>query len=316
MVIKKILVIGFGRMGVSYVSSFLNFFYDVEIFIFDRDLKNAKKKLSLLDLGKNRITLFESVDDIVSCSEKFDLYINSTQVLGRWGYENYLVNHQIPKRIYEKPLFSRNFSAEINGLTEAILNNSYVNFSRRLSPELNTLKRKHQGQIQKLIVRGKNLNLGSNWSHFLDLFCWLSDSGLDDIRFTVDRVHGSGQYSILEGSCRGSINGEDRVIVTSRFRPFAEKNYSSSIILCNGTEIPFREVFGAVSFGASDGLAVNVPLARDFDFGRMLNLDALDSNTEVMRLPLISEVLPVIYRGTRALYASLDKSGFDSVEVT
>ena len=29
----------------------------------------------------------------------------------------------------------------------------------------------------------------------------------------------------------------------------------------------FSEVFGAVSFGASDGLAVNVPLARDFDLG-------------------------------------------------
>ena len=316
MVIKNILIIGFGRMGVSYISSFLKFCGDVEVFIYDRDLKSAKNKLNFLDLGKNRVTWFESVDEIVSSAKNFDLYINSTQVLGRWRYEKRLIKHKFTKRIYEKPLFSRNFFAEINALTEDTVNNSYVNFSRRLSPELNALKRKHQGQIQKLIIKGVNLNLGSNWSHFLDLYCWLSDSELDDIRYTVDSVHGSGQYSIVEGSCRGSINGEDRVIVTSDFCPSVDKNYSSTIVLCDDTEIPYREVYGTVSFGALDGLAVNVPLVSDFDFGRMLSLDELDGNTEVMRLPLISEVLPVIYRGTKALYASLDKSGYDLVEVT
>lgn len=316
MEIKKILIIGFGRMGVSYISSFLKFCNGVEFFIFDRDLKSAKRNLKFLELNKNRVNWFNTVNEIILCSEKFDLCINSTQVLGRWEYQNSLIKQKFSKRIYEKPLFSRNFRDEIDFLTEDILNNSYVNFSRRLSPELNALKRKHQGQIQKLIVRGENLNLGSNWSHFLDLYCWLSDSELDDIRFTVDTVHGSGQYSIVEGSCRGSINGEDRVIVTSDFRPSMDKNYSSTIILCDETEIPYREVYGAVSFGSVEALSVNVPFTRDFDFGRMLSLHGLDSNTEMIRLPLISEVLPGIYRGTQALYASLDMCGYDLVEVT
>lgn len=320
MIIKRILIIGFGRMGMAYASAFFKSFERLELFIFDTNHQAARANFEKLGIEPKSVVWLPSIDRIFLNDLDFDLCVNCANVDGRWKYQRALNNLNIRWKIYEKPLLSRNYLEEIKVLQEESKKVSFVNFSRRLSPQLADLKQRYQSKIQKLVIRGKNLNLGSNWSHFVDLCAWLSDSSLTEIEFSIKSVAPSPQkdsrFSIIEGTCIGLFSGDAVLIVESEPSVPATKDYTSTITLHDGTEISYREIFDSSSFGEEGSNPVYIPLTSDVDFSSLFDLGSAARDSSSNRLPLVSEVIPTVFQGTKALYDALDLSGYCTVEVT
>lgn len=314
---KNVLIIGFGKMGLAYFSSFLSFPGPIQVLIFDVDVQSGKKRLGEKHIPANVVvTWLDNLQDLARSDIYIDFCVNSASLQARWIYQDTLESIKIGRMFYEKPLLSRNYKTEIKQIAAIKVSDARVNFSRRMARGFVELKEKYRSQIKALTVVGTNLNMGSNWSHFVDLFCWLTETQIDSLDFDISWVSTErAGYHVVEGQFQAMVGGEVGIRFVSNHEEGAKKNYSSSIHLNNGDNISYREVFGTQAFGSVGAFDVIIPLTSDADFSPMISgMDnSIDSN---ITLPQIFEVLDWVVLGTESFYAALDSAGYYQVEVT
>ena len=163
---KRILIIGLGKIGLNHLKGFEKYKNKVEIYVFD------KKKINKKNI-RNKTKILKSLKD----NSTYDLVIISTNSSERFGLFLELVKfNKVKNIIFEKFVF---FKKDQFIKTIQILNRkkiyAWVNCIRREILIFKKLKEKLKEGFN-INYTFKNWGLGCNAIHFLDLFCFLSDS--------------------------------------------------------------------------------------------------------------------------------------------
>ena len=163
---KKILIIGLGKIGLHHLKAAEKFKKKIEIYVLD-------KKLIDKNIINKKINLIKNLNNNYS----YDLAIISTNSSERFSlFLKLIKNNNVKNILFEKFVF---FKTEEFLKTFQILKknkiNVWVNCLRREISIFHKIKKKIKGDFE-MTYKSKNWGLGCNSIHFLDLFCFLSNS--------------------------------------------------------------------------------------------------------------------------------------------
>ncbi len=174
---KKILLVGCGRLGYRYLQAINNLDFDFECIVIEKKI-NLRNKLK-----KNFSQKFKFYSKIPSDNKKFNLCIVATQAKDRsFAVSN--INNQITcyNWLLEKNLAVS--SLELDHLKKELNNkNVWINTCLRIFKIFKFLK-EQQNKIEYSKVTGKNWLLTSNIIHFIDLFSWIFNTKLKKMVFS------------------------------------------------------------------------------------------------------------------------------------
>lgn len=163
MKIRKILIIGFGNIGVNHLNGIFKYKSKVEIFIYDKkyiqshNFENINKNINILNSLK--------------INKHFDLVIISTNSEERFKVFLELVKYNTVRNIiFEKFVYYKKYQFEKTlKILEKKNINAWVNCLRREISIFKNIKKKISKKFE-LIYQNSNWGLGCNSIHFLDLF--------------------------------------------------------------------------------------------------------------------------------------------------
>lgn len=163
---KKILIIGLGKIGSNHLKAIERFKKKIEIYVLE-------KKLNDENFLNKKINLIKNLNN----NHTYDLVIISTNSTERFSLFLELVKkNNVKNIIFEKFVF---FKKEQFMKTFEVLKkkkiNVWVNCLRREISIFHKIKRKIKGDFV-LTYKSKNWGLGCNSIHFVDLFCFLSNT--------------------------------------------------------------------------------------------------------------------------------------------
>jgi hypothetical protein len=177
----NILIVGSGGIGMRHIESLLKSNEIKEITVLEKYVNNIKKtKIFLKKKNKNKIKInfFKNLNDLFRLNKSFFLVILSTTADVRLKiFINLISNIKVKNWILEKPI-----GQSLNDLKiykkYAKLNNIWVNNHRRYQPMYIQLKKILSKESDKFNMKvfSKNLGLGCNFSHWIDLSSWLQNS--------------------------------------------------------------------------------------------------------------------------------------------
>lgn len=175
----NILIIGCGNIGSRHIESILKSKKKINIHVVDNSIKNltnAKKKFK--KFNNNKINLIFK-NNLIDFKIIFDYLIIATNSDVRKDvYIKCLDTNKFKNVIFEKIAFT-NIDEYLYVIKISQKNkiNTYVNFPRRSYPFYNKIKKLLKKNKHITInVFGNNWGLASNSFHFLDLFCFLTDT--------------------------------------------------------------------------------------------------------------------------------------------
>ena len=163
---SKILIIGLGKIGLNHLKAAEKFKKKIEIHVFD-------KKIIDKNLINQKVNLIKNLDN----SHLYDLAIISTNSSERFSLLLKLIkNNNVKNILLEKFVFFK--IKQFLKIFKILKNkkiNVWVNCLRREISIFHKIKKKIKGDF-KLTYKYNNWGLGCNSIHFLDLFCFLSNS--------------------------------------------------------------------------------------------------------------------------------------------
>ena len=163
---KKILIIGLGKIGSNHLKAIERFKKNIEIYVLE-------KKLNDENLLNKKINLIKNLNN----NHSYDLAIISTNSSERFSlFLKLIKNNNVKNILFEKFVFFKKeqFLKTLHILKKKKIN-VWVNCLRREISIFHKIKRKIKGDFE-LIYKSKNWGLGCNSIHFVDLFCFLSNS--------------------------------------------------------------------------------------------------------------------------------------------
>ncbi len=163
---KKILIIGLGKIGLNHLKAAEKFKKKIEIYVLDKKLIDKK-------IVNKKINLIKSLNN----NHSYDLAIISTNSSERFSLLLKLAkNNNVKNILLEKFVFfkTEQFLKIFQTLKKKKIN-VWVNCLRREVSIFHKIKKKIKGEFV-LTYKSKNWGLGCNSIHFLDLFCFLSNS--------------------------------------------------------------------------------------------------------------------------------------------
>ena len=162
---KKILIIGFGRIGFYHLQALERFKSNILIYIYD--IKNINKKILQ---NKNIISLKN-----LKVNQNFDLVIISTSSEERYKVFYQLTKYnRVKKIIFEKFIYFKNSEfLKTSQILRKKKIKAWVNCMRREIDVMSNIKSQLSNKFE-MIYKNSRWGLGCNSIHFLDLFIFFS----------------------------------------------------------------------------------------------------------------------------------------------
>lgn len=168
---KNVLIIGCGRLGYFYCMALKNISNKNKINLKCVDINNeALKKIKELETINFQINTFTQIEEIKNSI--FDVVIISTCSPGRYDLAIKILEiFEIKNMILEKVIFEKSQQyVDFNQFIKNKSTNIYINLIRRES----SFYRENKLKDCNMIITGKNWNLISNISHFIDIFYFIN----------------------------------------------------------------------------------------------------------------------------------------------
>ena len=192
----RIGIIGLGALGKRHLESVLELKISLQVLVFDW-------KSLQIDIADRRVRV---VPDINLVLRNTDLVIVSTVSLGRAEIllHLYISGYSVIMML-EKVLFN-SLSAYFEAYPAEFANRVYVNHPRRYFPIWRLVRKvTRHNKIRRIEVSGGDWGLLCNYSHFVELVCWLTGDYKEikniftDLRFTESKRDGFIEaYGVIE----------------------------------------------------------------------------------------------------------------------
>lgn len=220
---RNLLVIGAGQLGSRHLQGALKVEEQTRVFVLDP----SEKSLEVAEARANEVLHTHQISFLTKWNRlpnSFDVVIvaTSSNVRAKVVYqllENYKVNHLI----LEKVLFQDVESYEIvSELIKKTSTNTLVNHPRRTFDFYKNIRNEYKtSKDDKLLMQvvGGNWGLGCNALHFIDAFCYITDSKLMKINTELvdNKLMESKRkgFSEFSGTLHGYTKSGDSFSVTS-----------------------------------------------------------------------------------------------------
>lgn len=181
----NIVIFGVGGIGKRHLESILKLKYTKTIYLVDLYL-NLEGICKKFNDKYNTIICFRTYPNKID----FDFAIISTNVESRFKITKKIINETNCKNILlEKIVFnSKSHYYKINKLSKRNKVNIFINYTRSYSNAyLNLKKSIKPNDIEHMSVCGSKWNLGSNSSHFINLFSLLTNS--NPTKLVFEKIH-------------------------------------------------------------------------------------------------------------------------------
>ena len=173
MKVKKILVVGFGKMGCRHAQSLIND-PSFEVHILENSKENIINNLKLINYEYNDFFWYNNIVDIPI----LDMAIIATSSNPRFDIFNRLLDHGYRYFLLEKIVFQskKQFDKAIE-LVESTNSSVYCNFVNRYFKAYQNIKNELlPNENIQISVHGGPFGLGCNSIHYLDLFQYLTNN--------------------------------------------------------------------------------------------------------------------------------------------
>ena len=256
---KNILIIGAGQLGSRHLQGLLKSKYEYKIYVVDP----SEISLNICKQRSNEIKHNKSIDFILkleSIPRKIYFVIISTSSLYREEIIYKLLRKfEVKYLLLEKVLFP-NLEAyqKVNEQFQKTNSKVWVNHPRRIFSFYKKLKLRLDAKNNiNFILNGGNWGLACNGLHYIDLFCFLSNSQIEfidtnGVEKTVMQSKREGYLEFL-GTIKGNlINGNKFEITSSNNNDdcILQIEYGTSYIQVNETkrEAIFQDNLGILNF--------------------------------------------------------------------
>ena len=210
----KIALIGFGAIGYRYYQAIEKIKLNIKIFIVDKNLNTFEK------LHKTENNLVEVNNQITFLPKKVDLLIISTTCNNRVNLLSKLIKYlKFNNLIIEKPLTQS--PIELKKLNELLKTkrNSWVNTDRRSLEVYKYIKKNIQSEKKiTMTVSGYSWGVCCNGLHFLDLFNYLTNENITDIKekkkFTWVESKRKNFYELENGNLQIKFKEHDLFLIS------------------------------------------------------------------------------------------------------
>jgi predicted dehydrogenase len=256
MIKRKILVVGFGKMGCRHVQAFLQNKEMYELHVLELSERNIKDNLKSINASYDECKWYKNLNDI----PVLDFAIIATSSEPRFDILKALIKIGFKKFLLEKIVFQseEQFKIAIK-LIKSVDGIAYCNFVSRYFSAYNRIKKSLEANNDEIniTVHGGEFGLGCNAIHYLDMFQYLTNDNnvsLKIAKIDVSKTENRrGDYSEFTG-CISFINTKSDTIsiisepiknqgVTINIRSGGE-----SFILNESTEMCFSNTNNIWSF--------------------------------------------------------------------
>ena len=253
---KKILLIGFGNIGVRYYEGILKSNKNFQLYIFDKNKKKYLKK------KKKYVYFLSSLNEAKKISNLF-LIVIATTAADR-GTLLKRLNLKPKYWIIEKPLGSSIKQINLVEKKFKFSKNAYINMPRENWTIYKKLKKLFIKSKSKMKVNGTNWNLVSNCFHFLRLFEWINDSKIKSFNF--DKINSwysskRKKYYEADGLITAQLyNGSTCSLISKR--TFDNKKKYVVNLYSNKNFVKFNEMSGNLKIN-NKNLKYKIPLVSE-----------------------------------------------------
>jgi hypothetical protein len=177
----NILIVGSGGIGMRHIESLLKSNKLIKIVIlekYEKQIEKTKNFLKNKNKNKIKISYFKNTHDLFRFNKFFFLVILSTTAdVRQQMFLKLISNLKVKNWILEKPI-CQSLNDLKNYKRFSKLSNIWVNNHRRYQPIYLALKKFLSEDSDKFNMKvfSKNLGLGCNFSHWIDLAGWLQNS--------------------------------------------------------------------------------------------------------------------------------------------
>ena len=183
----NIMIVGVGGIGKRHLQSILKLkfnkiIYLVDLYINSEDIHNHFN----YNKNFNRIICLKYIPN----KTKINFAVVSTNIDSRFKITKKIINNTLCKNILlEKIVFdSRKHYLEINRLSKKNKVNIFINYTRSFTNSYLFLQKNiNYMDIEYMNVYGSKWNLGSNSSHFINLFSLLTNSNITKLIY--EKIH-------------------------------------------------------------------------------------------------------------------------------
>lgn len=185
----NIAIIGVGQLGSRHLQGLAKISTEIAIQVVDpslESLKIAEERFNQIPPNKN-VTSISFISSIVELTKKLDLVIIATNSDVRLPIVKELVtSKEVTNLVLEKIAFqSVEDFQEALSLIQANKINAWVNCNRRMFEFYSQLKNELKSQKFSMSIQAGEWGLACNAIHYIDLFCFLSDSS-DNLEIKLD----------------------------------------------------------------------------------------------------------------------------------
>ena len=306
---KNIALIGAGQLGSRHLQSLKSIILPSVVWVVDnssQSLEVAKERYDSLPENPNIVGV-EFITNMDKLPEVLDLVVIATNSSVRQQIiKEITTKHNVLNIVLEKVLFQAvEHYDEIGELITSKQINVWVNCPRRLYPVYRTLKDFIENQkVEQILVKGKNIGLGCNSIHYIDIVSWLindssyvissdmlSNTIIDSKRIGYKEFTGELNLKFASGT-RMSIedaeqnNGSVIEIITTKNRIVVDESQktltvydliSNEVTMQERFEIPFQSQLTAI-------------VAEDIFINSTCGLTPYDESTR-LHLPFITELI-------------------------
>jgi hypothetical protein len=188
---KKILIIGAGQIGTRYLEGIMKSNMSLEVIIVDikeESLENCQREISKIKKtqGNKKLSFYKNINSIYENIKKIDIAIISTTAQERAKIVKKLsANLEVDYWILEKVLAQNSIELKKIAAYTKNAKNAWVNTPRRSFEFYQLIKAKINkltGLPINMKLTGEEWGLACNSIHFVDLFCWMNTSPLENIK--------------------------------------------------------------------------------------------------------------------------------------
>ena len=215
---NKILIIGFGKMGLSHFKSFYN--KDFIIHIVEKKINQNVIEIKKSDLFEKKFFIFKKIPK----KQKYLLTISATQSKDRfYSLKNFFENNKTRFLLLEKFCFLRSsqfdkFKSKFSFKTKTFVNSWAYIVSNKV--KLKPIKQKNRFTLKCIVNEG---DLFANITHILHFFCYLNNNiKIDELRFKEFKIIKSKKrdfYNEFLGSIIIKDQNQNKLIIkTKKFK--------------------------------------------------------------------------------------------------
>jgi predicted dehydrogenase len=233
---RNLLIVGAGQLGSRHLQGALKVEKQSRVFVIDP----SEKSLEIAEARANEIPNTHEISFTTKWSSlpnNYDIVIVATSANVRAKVvtellENYNVDHLILEKVLFQDIKSYDIVSELIKKTNT---NTLVNHPRRTFDFYKNIKNEFKASNDKKLlmqVVGGNWGLACNALHFIDMFCFITDSKLSKVttELVEDKIIKSKRegFSEFSGTLNGYMESGDSFSITSFFEGSSDITVSLS----------------------------------------------------------------------------------------